>query len=157
VQQQHAAELQSIASQHAKDKVALEGRIRRLEVHNEQLIEQVPRTLAPSATLPCISFTDITNQRDKLMKERDTSISDRGNFHGRDDRGLGHVESGHAKRGELGSSSFSAAAASATAQAATAAQQHTRGLEEKVADLEAKLEQALSERDRLFKKHHKTQ
>lgn len=78
--QQHAAEVQAIVAQHAKDKVAMEGRIRysrhckgplnvfndcscscsccfrRLEVHNEQLLDQVFAHFMHFLHRPCCAF-----------------------------------------------------------------------------------------------------
>ncbi len=77
------------------------------------------------------------------MKQRDTAISSRGTDGG------GVAESGHAQRVAAEASAAAAAAALATATAAATAATHRAGaLEEKVRDLEARLEQALSEKDR---------
>jgi hypothetical protein len=76
------------------------------------------------------------------MKQRDAAISSRAAD------GEGVAESGHAQR-VAAEASPAAAAALATATAAAAAAPHrARALEEKVRDLEARLEQALSEKDR---------
>lgn len=83
------------------------------------------------------------------MKQRDAALSSRSGDGKSQDYGVGSGESGPTKRGDVDSSAAAAAAAVATATAAAAAaQQRVRGLEDKVADLEAKLELALAEKDR---------
>ena len=81
------------------------------------------------------------------MKQRDAALSSRSGDGKSQDYGVGAGESGPTKRGDVDSSAAAAAVATATA-AAAAAQQRVRGLEDKVADLEAKLELALAEKDR---------
>ena len=77
------------------------------------------------------------------MKQRDAAIGSRGADGG------GAAESGHAQRIAAEASAAAAAAALATATAAaTAAQHRARALEEKVGDLETRVEQALAEKDR---------
>jgi hypothetical protein len=77
------------------------------------------------------------------MKQRDAAIGSRGADGG------GAAESGHAQRVAAEASAAAAAAALATATAAaTAAQHRARALEEKVGDLETRIEQALAEKDR---------
>ncbi len=85
------------------------------------------------------------------MKQRDAALSSRSVDGKSQDYGVGAGESGPTKRGDVDSSAAAAASAAAVATAtaaAAAAQQRIRGLEVKVADLEAKLELALAEKDR---------
>jgi hypothetical protein len=80
------------------------------------------------------------------MKQRDAALSARGGDGWGQDHGSS-ADSVHAKKSEAELSAAVAAAATATA-AAAAAQQRVRGLEDRVKDLEAKLEHALTEKDR---------
>jgi hypothetical protein len=82
------------------------------------------------------------------MKQRDAALSSRSGDGKSHDYGVGAGESGHTKKGDVDSSAAAAAAVAAATAAAAAAQQRIRGLEDKVADLEAKLELALAEKDR---------
>jgi hypothetical protein len=72
------------------------------------------------------------------MKQRDAAVS------AQDNRG----GTSEAKLAQKGGADSAAAVAAATATAALQ-QQRARGLEEKVADLQSKLEHALAEKDRL--------
>ena len=79
------------------------------------------------------------------MKQRDAAISARG------DGAKGPYNKGSAAEtgtSQSGGADSSAAAAATVAAAQQQQQQRIRGLEEKVADLEAKLEHALAEKDR---------
>ena len=85
------------------------------------------------------------------MKQRDAALSSRSVDCKSQDYGIGAGLSGPTKRGDVDSSAAASASAAAVATAtaaAAAAQQRVRGLEDKVADLEAKLELALAEKDR---------
>ncbi len=85
------------------------------------------------------------------MKQRDAAVSARG------DNVSGQVSRGGTAEAQKGGVDSSSAAALAKATAALQQQQQrAHGLEEKVADLEARLELALADKDRSVITEHKT-